>query len=457
MNEEEKRQLKKRIQKKLLNNMTYKYNGKYPTYIKPEELTEEQLYRLTESKTFCMMPWTHLHAFPDGRAYPCCLSLTTHPIGNFRDQTMQEVWNDKPLRDMRVKMLSDQPTKECVKCYEQEDMGFFSMRNSSNKAFGHHITSVDTHTRDNGTYDEFKLRYYDVRFSNICNFKCRTCGPTFSSHWYKDEVKLYGPRSYPQITIAGRHKDDMWEQMQEHIPHIEQIYFAGGEPLIMEEHYRILRELVDRELFHVRLQYNTNFSELKFKGQDVLELWKLFDDVSIGASLDGSYARGEYIRKGQNWAETVENRERMLKVCPKVDFYINSTVSIYNVLHVPDFHREWVDLGLLKPQDWNINILQGPDYDRINILPQYYKDLAKEKIISHINWLEPQDKLTRATNGYKSLLNFMSQDSGSTVTETELSGLLQEFFKRNYVLDKLRDEDFYATFPEYADLKKYAR
>jgi MoaA/NifB/PqqE/SkfB family radical SAM enzyme len=397
-----------------------------------------------------------MHAFPDGRAFPCCLSVDKHPIGDLHKNTLAEVWNDQPLRDMRVKMLADQPTKECSKCYEQEDAGFFSMRNSSNKAFGHHVSVVDdTHT--DGRYDDFKMRYYDIRFSNLCNFKCRSCGSIFSSNWYQDEVKMFGPRPYPQIAIAGRHKDDMWEQMQEHIPHLEQIYFAGGEPLIMEEHYRILRELVNREMFHVRLQYNTNFSELKFKGQDVLELWKLFDNVSVGASLDGSYARGEYIRKGQNWAETVANRERMLKTCPDVDFYVSSTVSIFNVLHIPDFHKEWSDLGLIQPKDWNINILQGPDHERVNILPKHYKELARQKITDHIAWLEPQDPVTRATNGYRSLINFMDQDDGSTTGETELNGLLLEFFKRNYDLDKFRGEDFYTTFPEYQDLKRYAR
>jgi organic radical activating enzyme len=68
----------------------------------------------------------------------------------------------------------------------------------------------------------------------------------------------------------------MWEQMQEHIPHLERIYFAGGEPLIMEEHYRLLNELVKRKMFHVNLVYNSNFSKLAYKDQNVLEIWKHF-------------------------------------------------------------------------------------------------------------------------------------------------------------------------------------
>jgi sulfatase maturation enzyme AslB (radical SAM superfamily) len=370
-----------------------------------------------------------------------------YPIGNFKTNTMEEVWNDDAYKTMRTNMLTEKSCKECTKCYEQETHGFVSMRNSSNKHLGHHIALVDNTLAD-GTVEDFKLRYYDVRFSNLCNFSCRTCGSLFSSSWYTEETKLFGPRGHPQIMFAGKTEDDMWEQMLPHIPYLDQIYFAGGEPLIMEEHYRILKELVRQERFDVRLIYNTNFSRLNLKNEDVLDYWKLFKHVSVGASLDDSYTRGEYIRKGTKWDETIRNRERMIEKCPNVDFYISSTVSIFNLLHVMDFHREWVELGLLKPADWNINILQGPDRDRIDVLPQRYKDLARAKINEHIKWLEPQDRLKRAVTGYESMINFMDQG--------DKSHLLKEFFRINDMTDTYRDEKFEDVFPEYAQLRSYA-
>ena len=254
----------------------YNYGARKPVYIKEEDLRKDQLDRLIKSDHFCMIPWIHMHAFPDGRAFPCCLSEPQHPVGNLKTQTMREIWNDAPMRDMRKRMLLDQPCKECTKCYEQEQSKLFSMRESANKNFGHHIGLVDE-TKEDGTYEDFKLRYYDIRFSNLCNFSCRTCGSIFSSSWYRDEKKAGWNPQHPQVMYAGTSKDDMWEQMQEHIPHLEQIYWAGGEPLIMEEHWKVLDELVKREMFHVRLIYNTNFSEMKFKGRDVFEMWKLFD------------------------------------------------------------------------------------------------------------------------------------------------------------------------------------
>jgi sulfatase maturation enzyme AslB (radical SAM superfamily) len=357
---------------------------------------------------------------------------------------MQEVWNDTPYKTMRKNMLENKPCKECTKCYEQEASGLFSMRESSNKNFGHHIALVDD-TKEDGTYDDFKLRYYDIRFSNLCNFSCRTCGSIFSSNWYKDEKAAGWNPQHPMVMYAGKDKDDMWTQMQEHIPHLEQIYWAGGEPLIMEEHWKVLDELVKREMFHVRLVYNTNFSAMRYKGRDVFEMWKLFDCVSVGASLDGSYARGEYIRKGQDWKETVENRERMLKICPNVDFYVSSTVSMLNVLHISDFHREWSDLGLLRPMDWNINILQHPTRYRVDVLPEHLKLQAKDKIEQHMDWLKPRDSLTRATNGYQGIINFMMQQDNSEH--------LKDFLKTNNLIDSVRKEDFFSVFPELGDLK----
>jgi sulfatase maturation enzyme AslB (radical SAM superfamily) len=386
-----------------------------------------------------------MHAFPDGRAYPCCLGDDQHPIGNFKQDSMETVWNQTPYKNMRKNMLEEKPCKECSKCYEQERSGFVSMRNSTNKNFGHHIASVDD-TKSDGTFEDFKLRYYDIRFSNLCNFTCRTCGGWFSSSWHTEEEKIYGKRNYPKIMFAGRTESDMWDQLEPHIPYLEQIYFAGGEPMMMEEHYNILEELMRREMFDVKLIYNTNFSRLTLKDNNVLDYWKLFNNVSVGASLDAMGTKAEYIRKGTKWDQIERNREAMLTACPNTDFYVSATVSLYNVLHITDFHRDWVNRGYLKPQDWNINILQGPDRDRITVLPERYKQQAVEKITNHIEWLRPLDHLQRATTGYESILNFIKQDQ---------SDLLQEFFRVNDTHDEYRKESFEDIFLEYKDLRSY--
>lgn len=424
---------------------TYDYSARTPVNIKIADLNDVQKYRLIESKNFCILPWLHLHGWPTGEAYPCCLADDKLPIGNLRQSTLSDIWNGDRLKTMRANMLTDKQSPECNKCYEQEKMGFFSMRNSSNKHFGHHIADVDK-TSSDGHHPEFNIRYWDIRFSNICNFRCRYCGPNFSSNWWEDKAALYGKDKigHGKFLYAGKDKDDIWNQMQEHIPHLEQIYFAGGEPLIMDEHYRLLRELVDRNLTNVRLMYNTNFSELTYKKLDILEIWKLFDSVSVGASLDAMGERAEYMRKGTKWDDIENNRKRMLEVCPEVDFYISATVNVFNVFHISDFHMNWVDKGLIKAQDFNVNILQGPTYYRCDILPADMKKKATDKLAQMIKWLEGKDKLTRATNGYHGIINFMNASDNSKH--------VSEFLRVTRQLDDLRKEDFMTTFPELREM-----
>ena len=427
-------------------NKGYVYNERAPYFIERDNLNEQQWNLLTESKTFCMMPWVHMHAFPDGRAYPCCLADYWHPIGDLRKSTMEQVWNEQPLRDMRKNMLADQKSVQCTKCYEQEANGFFSMRNDANRNYGHHIAEVDQ-TKEDGTHPEFKIRYWDVRFSNLCNFSCRSCGPIFSSNWYNDHVKLYNRkpdvlgRDMARVEYTAGDEDAMLEQMLPHIPYLEQVYFAGGEPLIMKEHYFMLEKLIEHGKTDIRIQYNTNFSELRYKDKHVFDYWKHFKNVSIGASLDASGARAELMRKGTNWSQTVKNRERMMQEVPHVDFYISATISAMNVLHVLAFHKEWVQMGLIDAKDFNVNICQSPDWYRIDILPE---DFKQQYVIpayeEHIAWLEPKDKLQRATNGFKSALNFIRANNRSD----QLPRFREEIQK----LDDIRREDFWKVFPE---------
>ena len=423
------------------------YNSTDPIKISVDTLESREQFLLTESNTFCMYPWIHMHAYPTGHAYLCCMTDMEFPIGNLKNNTMREIWNDRPMREIRQAMLTEKSVDACNRCYEQEASGFMSGRLGANKHHGHHIKKVEK-TQPDGTFDDFELTYWDIRFSNLCNLSCRSCGHIFSSSWYQDQAKLSGPewkKTHKVLNYAGRFETDAWEQLIEHIDHVEQIYFAGGEPLLMDEHYRILDELVRRKKFDVRLIYNTNFTHTELKDQSVFEYWKLFDSVSIGASLDDCGNRAEYIRKGTDWAVVEQNRRDMMRICPKVDFYISPTLSIMNAWSITDFHRDWVEKGLIGPQDINVNILQDPPYYRIDIAPAEYKQQLKTKFLNHIYWLQEQDPLQRATVGFESAVNYMMA--------TDNTHLIDTFWRKTHELDDIRKEDILKIIPELAALK----
>lgn len=215
---------------------------------------------------------------------------------------------------------------------------------------------------------------------------------------------------------------------------------------MMKEHYMFLEELIKRGKTDVRLIYNSNFTELKFKQKDVLHMWKEFSDVSIGASLDAMGPRAEIMRYGTKWSQVEENRIRMLEVCPQVDFYISATLSVFNAFHVPDFHRNWSDRGLIKIKDFHLNILQGPNNYRVDIMPVKMKHTLTSKIKDHIDYIEDKDPLNRATSGFKSLITYLWAKDNSK----EIPSFVQLVNR----LDKLRNEDTWKTFPELGDLRE---
>lgn len=416
----------------------YQYNS--ADLVKPVELTERETFLLKESKTFCIYPWIHLHAYPTGEAYPCCHAEMKYPVGSCRDNTLEEIWQGDAMRQLRDDMLNERPNNACARCYEQEEAGFFSGRRSANKHHGHHIKKLET--------NPFEMTYWDIRFSNLCNLSCRSCGHIFSSSWYADQVKLAGDdwaKKNKPLNIAGRSPQDMWEQLLPHIDYVEQIYFAGGEPLMMEEHYRILEELERRERFDVRLIYNTNFTQTKLKDRYVFDYWRKFKSVAVGASLDAMGPRAEYIRRGTDWAVVEDNRRRMMDTCPNVDFYISPTLSIMNAWHLPDFHRSWVEQGLIRPQDLNVNILQDPIHYRIDVAPMKYKQRIRIKFEEHLEWLRSQDPLQRATVGFESAINFMMS--------TDNTHLLDTFWRKTHELDTIRGENLVAVIPELKALQ----
>jgi len=421
----------------------YTYNSPLPLKLAATDLSHTQRDLLLNNPSFCIYPWIHIHAYPTGAAYPCCHAEMPCSIGSTRTNTLEHIWNDQPMRELRTRMLAGQKSSTCTRCYEQEASGFFSGRQSANKHHGHHIARTDSTAAD-GSLDSMELTYWDIRFSNLCNLKCRSCGHIFSSQWYQDQAKLAGPEwklANSVLNYAGRDPEDMFAQLQPHLDYVEQIYFAGGEPLLMEEHYRILEELVARKRFDVRLIYNTNFTHTDLRGRSVFDYWRQFDSVSVGASLDASGKAAEYIRKGTVWADVVQNRREMIEQCPGVDFYISPTLSVLNAESLLTFHREWVDQGLIQAQDLNVNILQDPPFYRIDIAPAEYKERLTELYREHIAWLKSAgDALGRATQGFESAVQFMNA--------TDNTHLIDTFWRRTNELDAIRSERCVDILPE---------
>lgn len=416
--------------------------------------TVEEIKKLAEGDAFCILPWIHMHPWPDGRVFTCCLSEHDAPIGNLNEMDLDECYNSDNMKSFRLDMLDNKKVSNCNRCYELEEVGHDTLRKRSNDEFI--FEKYDLHedkshivqeTKEDGSLDDVHLTYMDIRFSNICNMRCRTCGPDLSSQWFDEAVDSKFNRTPEQKILQIRKGNTAFmEQFDPYLHTVEKIYWAGGEPLLMDEHWYIMNKLVEMGRTDVRIFYNTNFSKLTYKDEDAVELWKKFKNVSIGASLDAGWEKGEYLRKGTIWSDTLANRERLKQELPQHDFNISCTVSIFNILDVCNFYRKLCDIEFIEPKDFGVNILLGKHVHRATVLPLHLRTKAINQIKETLAWIEGKDPVGRATDTFNSLLQFMEGDD---------SHLLSDSMQEAKEMDRFRAETLFEVFPELSDISSY--
>jgi organic radical activating enzyme len=404
-------------------------------------------HHLEESKSFCMSPWIHIHSNPSGIAAPCCIaeSGAGNGIGNTRTQSLMEVVNSDKMNQLRKDMLTGVMNPECKKCHAHDAQKVDSSRTMMNKEFNEFYDECMDATNDDGSLKDFKMRYFDIRFSNICNFKCRTCGAGFSSQWEQEDLKNKVVYAY---VYPKNDNPDFLEDVKKQIPNLKSAYFAGGEPLITEEHYILLEEMIKSgKSEHVHLRYNTNMSNLKFKDKDLLSLWKEFKKgIMIYASVDHYGERAEYIRHGTDWG-VVESNIIKARSLPYIKLQMNTVLSAFNFLTIGDFYSYLIRKKLYTPKDWPFMLynMSVPEHFTCHILPEEYKMKGKASLESAIKLM--QDKRFR-TGSVQQLqdalpwaLLYDTWDKHKYAFRSEVNRI-----------DKIRGEDFRKTFPELAPL-----
>lgn len=397
------------------------------------------------------MPWMHLHVSTNGNVLPCCIADWTMPIGNLNNESFDSIWNNDNMREFRRNMLNDIPDKRCNGCYEKEKNGSWSQRIDGLHKYYNDSKEWVLNTEEDGTSQDSKPIFWDIRFSNICNMRCRMCGHFSSSRWFSDAKRLsdeYGDSSHTSgknsvIIPAVQDSNLLLDRIEEFVPYLKEIYFAGGEPLIMDEHYRILEKIISLGHEKTKIRYNTNLSKLTYKNKNVIDLWNQFETVECVISVDSYGARGELIRKDCVWKEIEDNVRQIKKNAPHVKLGITPTVQILSVYSIPKLHLSWIEQGLIGPNNAFLNILTTPLKHNIKALPVYMK-----KEIEDIYNEYKQALLAMPDIAYNPILMTIDQMISYMNSEQMPEEYLNRFVKDTLNLDAIRAENTQDTFPE---------
>jgi hypothetical protein len=447
---------------------------------------QQQITSLTGSETFCVLPWIHFATRPNGDMRLCCSANASgagydHQVGlvknetgvpaNFGKETPMSAWNNTYMKSVRTTMLDNSIPNSCNKCFEEEDKGIVSKRlweSTTWIADGLDVPELLSETKPDGTVPE-KLIYLDLRLGHTCNLKCVMCSPHDSSKWVQDHKKMYplfkheslkNQMSWDRDSFNNTWYENpiFWDQLYEQIPNLRQVYFAGGEPLMIKEHKIFLKEIIKQGYANkILIRYNSNGLLLD---EETIELWKEFKKVKFAVSIDDIGDRNHYIRYPTDW-NTLEKNMHILDNTPNnIHVSIATAIQILNIKTLPELAKWKITQNFKKINFENVygdieagggiinmHLLYIPTYLSIRCLPENDKAEVRKIFAEFANWLYNtyrQDENFWKINPYgwnrwQAVLDFMDSKDQSH----ELSA----FKEYIHNLDAIRKLKFKDTFP----------
>jgi MoaA/NifB/PqqE/SkfB family radical SAM enzyme len=376
------------------------------------------------SPTFCALPWMHLSSRPDGKMRTCCTSNASSvqdpdsnlKIGggevgvvrnddgipaNFNHTSLEEAWNSSYMRNVRKMMLRGEKPASCLKCYKEEDAGHLSKRNWETNYWADrfNLNELIDETDANGKIPP-KIRYIDLRMGSKCQLACIMCSPHDSSGWIKEWNSIFPKIQNDKLKNTSQwenkgqndgasynwHKNNpkFWNDLYAQIPHMYQLYFAGGESLIIEEHYDLLEECIKRgHAKNIELRYNSNAVEWR---DDLFDLWKEFKRIRFHYSIDAYGEQNDYIRYPSNWKHQEEVFWKLDNTAPQVEITTATTLMALNVGTIPEFTKWKIEQGFKKINRWplgaggiNMHFAYWPPQLNVKVLPASVKKTITEK------------------------------------------------------------------------------
>jgi hypothetical protein len=431
------------------------------------------------SKTFCPLPWIHLATRPNGDVRVCCTAnasgagdddskevglVTANGVNmNLQTSTLAEVWNSNYMKTIRLQMLDNKIPTSCTKCFKEESSGITSKRQWETVVWKERLDldSIVANTQLDGTLP-VEIPYFDLRLGNLCQLKCIMCSPHDSSSWIKEWKIQYSKYKTIELQTDQRWDSDFdytWykkgsflDDMRRQSENIRELYFAGGEPLLIPEHYKILEFMIDTgAATNCVLRYNSNGLELPEK---LFDLWKHFKQVKFNFSVDAYGELNDYIRYPSKWNNVVTNLARMDDTPDNITVNIACAVQLLNVLYITELvdWKESMNFKKINVPPYGAGLIGThlvylPSYLNVRVLPEHLKIKVADRVKYFIS--KKSNNLEFISNPYglkrwQGLLQYMNQEDWSHKLPTTIDYL--------ETCDSTRGTDFRKLFPDLSNL-----
>lgn len=408
-----------------------------------------------------MHPFTGLATREDGAVKVCCRS---QPIGWIQEQSIENIWNGNTIREVRRQVLCGERPEVCKPCFDLEDQGVESLRQR-------HINGVIPEARINlypnalqQLRDDYTMPFefptMEIKLNNLCNLKCRMCNPLDSTNWKDwDAVKPFYERenNYLVPTVARLVKtpgqyigpfddtDNWWTSFEKLIPHFRRVEFAGGEPLMDPQHYKIL-DMLKPYGNNIELKYATNGTTLGIKdGRTIHDYWPYFRSIAVNVSIDGINKVYDYIRTNSSFS-LVEENIKIFKSFSNVSRVVGAfTAQAGNILQAAeciDYFLNEMEIVFYSHRVSYPNVLSA------QVLPQELKDLAIERLEAVDRTLWAFD-IVQKHPILEKITHQQIRDNINYLRAKDQSHLWNDFLDFNRNLDQTRRQNLLEAVPEF--------
>lgn len=410
-----------------------------------------------------MHPFTGLATREDGAICACCRS---HPVGFIDKERLEDIWNNDTMKRIRKQVLNNERPSECEPCFSLEDQGVESLRQRHIKGFipeARVNLYPDALSKLNDDFSmPFEIPTMELKLNNLCNLKCRMCHPMDSTSWndWSEIKEFYKKENNIMFYIVEEHNlerkpfldkfqdnPEWWKSLEKLLPYFRRVEFAGGEPLMDPQHYRIL-EMLKPYGHQIEIKYATNLSMLGKGDRNIYEYWPHFKSIAVNVSIDGIKESYEYIRGNADWDIMVENIKKIQQL-PNISRIVGAvTVQVSNILDMDKIIEYFLDdLEII----FHTHRVEYPNVLSAQVLPKELKELAIERLecvkdkVSNFKYVQREPKLLQYTlEQIQYNINYLK-----AVDQSNLWDDCVEFNRR---LDKTRAQSFTDVTPEF---KKY--
>jgi hypothetical protein len=300
---------------------------------------------------------------------------------------------------------------------------------------------------------------WQIDLGNFCNGGCVFCNPESSSRLATEFKKLKLIDQVPPNSWCDNPELlDKFIQDLMNSSDLKYLHFLGGETLITPAFKIILESLTQHpRLKDITIGLTTN---LNVWPQDVVDLLSQFDNVNLGMSVETLTLINDYVRWPNTQKRTEELLNRWVDLAQQRQWLIQLRVTpTCLTIH---------DLDTVYDYAWNhgvavesCNFLYNPTFLRIDVLPQLFKDQAKQKIQQWLDShpIEHTEQIinTRDPNRYRAQL---WQDLSSYVnyldSSTDESDQIPDLVQYLKLLESSRGNSIIEYLPQYEELFRSA-